>query len=55
MDIAQLNIQNSREREREEYEELFHQADKRFKFLGVKTPSGSFLSIIEVVWSNSAI
>lgn len=45
-----LQIQNSRERERQDWETLFKEADPRFKFLGVQQPRGSKLAIIQASW-----
>ncbi|EPE27494.1 S-adenosyl-L-methionine-dependent methyltransferase [Glarea lozoyensis ATCC 20868] len=50
MDLAMLQIQNSRERELQDWETLFVKADPRFKFLGVTQPKGSKLAIIEAIW-----
>ena len=52
MDVAQLNLQNSRERDYDEYVDLFSRVDERFKILYAKQPLGSVLSIIEVVWDS---
>ncbi len=52
LDIAMLQIQNSRERGEEDWVELFSRADERFKFLGVKHPSGSKLAIITALWDD---
>lgn len=45
-----LQIQNSRERERQDWEHLFKEADPSFKFLGVQQPEGSKLAFIEASW-----
>jgi hypothetical protein len=45
-----LEIQNSRERELDDWAKLFEKADSRFKFMGGNVPQGSNLWIIEVQW-----
>lgn len=52
MDLSMLQIQNSRERERQDWEALFREADPRFKFLGVEQPQGSKLAFIEASWEG---
>ena len=43
---------NSKERGRDDWAELFREADERFQFLGVQTPPGSQLSFIEASWEG---
>ena len=43
-------IQNAREREMPDWEQLFQAADSRFKFKGGNQPPGSMLFILEAVW-----
>ena len=50
MDVSMLTIQNSQERDQDDWISLFSRADERFKFLGIKHPKGSHLSIIEFSW-----
>ena len=50
MDVSMLTIQNSRERDQDDWISLFKQADKRFNFLGVTHPEGANLLIIEFNW-----
>lgn len=45
-----LEILNGQEREAVEWENLFRQADSRFKFLGVRQPEGSTLSMMIAEW-----
>jgi len=45
-----LQVQNSREREHQDWGHLFKEADPRFKFLGVQQPPGSKLAFIEAGW-----
>lgn len=47
-----LGIFNSCERNAEEWQALFIEADKRFEFLGITTPIGSTLAIIEARWDG---
>ncbi|MCJ1244006.1 hypothetical protein MMC30_001203 [Trapelia coarctata] len=50
IDLIMLVIQNSRERELDDWAKLFEVADKRFKFLGGKLPPGSKFWILEASW-----
>jgi hypothetical protein len=50
MDMTMLQLLNAQERDFKGWETLFHLADPRFKFLGVKQPKGSRMSIMEAVW-----
>ncbi|GME33715.1 putative o-methyltransferase family 2 protein [Neofusicoccum parvum] len=50
MDMTMLQLLNARERAEDDYAELFHRTDPRFKFLGVKRPEGSRTCTIEAVW-----
>ena len=54
MDLVMLAIQNSREREIEDWARLFELADSRFKFLGATQPIGSTLWILESIWEEIA-
>lgn len=42
---------NAREREVDDWEALFKEADPRFKFLGARLPPKSRLWIIEAEWN----
>lgn len=48
--MTMLQLLNARERAEDDYAELFHRTDPRFKFLGVKRPEGSRTCTIEAVW-----
>ncbi|KAL9119135.1 MAG: hypothetical protein Q9187_004309 [Circinaria calcarea] len=50
IDLTMLVIQNSRERELDDWKKLFEIADAGFRFVGAKQPAGSNLSLIEAVW-----
>ncbi len=52
MDLTMMELQNSRERELEDWETLFAQADRRFSWKGGKQPRGSRLWILEAVWEG---
>ena len=52
MDMLMLSICNARERDTEDWRQVFEDADPRFKVLRVFTPSGSALGIIDVVWER---
>ncbi|TVY17141.1 O-methyltransferase bik3 [Lachnellula arida] len=50
MDLAMMQVQNSRERDLDDWAKLFLEADERFAFKGGKQPEGSSLWILEVEW-----
>lgn len=50
-----MELQNSKERELDEWVKLFEQADPRFKFKGAKLPQGSRLWNIEVIWEEATV
>jgi len=52
MDLTMLELQNARERELQDWKDLFALADERFKFVGVVMPPGSNLAIIIVEWQG---
>lgn len=47
MDMIMLSLFNSREREKEDWQDLFQQADTRFTNVKVWIPEGATLAIIE--------
>lgn len=47
-----LELQNSREREVDDWVNLLERADWRFKFLGATLPQGSKLHLLEVEWTG---
>ena len=48
MDVPMVTIQNSQECDQDDWISLFRRTDERFKFLKVKHPEGSHLSIIGI-------
>ncbi|TGO45865.1 hypothetical protein BCON_0360g00090 [Botryotinia convoluta] len=54
MDLTMLELQNSRERELEDWAKLFEDADPRFTFKGGNQPAGSNLWILEAVWDGDS-
>ncbi|KAL2349851.1 O-methyltransferase [Cryomyces antarcticus] len=52
MDVTMLELLNARERDVHDWDDLFRQADPRFKFLGVKRPEGSRMYTIEALWTD---
>lgn len=50
--MVMFGIFNSKERATDDWKALFSAADPRFKFLGVRQPPDSNLSIIEAVWKG---
>ena len=47
-----LTIQNSKEREAEEWKKLFERADTRFSFVGIRTVPNSPLALIQAIWTE---
>ncbi|TVY47475.1 O-methyltransferase [Lachnellula occidentalis] len=52
MDMLMLSICNARERDEEDWRQVFTEADSRFKVLRVFTPKGAALGIVDVVWDG---
>ncbi|KAI1364913.1 S-adenosyl-L-methionine-dependent methyltransferase [Xylaria arbuscula] len=52
MDLTMTEIQNSYEREADDWARLFKRADPRFKFLEAKQPPGSNLGFVVAEWSG---
>lgn len=52
MDMLMLTLCNARERDRDDWEMLFKQADDRFLFVGLVIPEGSSLAIVEAMWQG---
>ena len=50
MDMLMLTLCNSRERDRDDWAQIFQEADARFKFVDAYTPEGSVLGIAEAIW-----
>ena len=53
MDMAMLQLFNAYQRDEEEWADLFHRADPRFKFIGHSKPRGAAQSIIVVGWDGT--
>lgn len=51
-DLGMIAILNGRERDANEWKDLFERADSRFHFVGVTQPKGSSLAMIEACWSG---
>lgn len=47
-----LALSNARERDMDDWMNLFKQADSRFVFLGIKTLENCPVAIIEAVWDG---
>lgn len=47
-----LELHNAKERDMDDWNDLFKQADPRFRLENVKKPRGSRLAILEVVWER---
>lgn len=52
MDFAMLEFHNAKERDADDWAKLFHDADPRFKFLGVKQPPAAKMGFIEARWEG---
>ncbi|TVY52432.1 O-methyltransferase bik3 [Lachnellula cervina] len=52
MDMLMLSICNARERDEEDWRQVFTEADSRFKVPRVFTPKGAALGIVDVVWEG---
>lgn len=52
MDLVMMSVINAREREEQDWAELFRHADPRFKFLGVTKPPKCRMYQIEAVWEG---
>jgi SAM-dependent methyltransferase len=52
-DLVMTSIQNAKERELDDWIELFRKADERFEFQGATCPPGSSHSIIVAVWKGA--
>jgi len=50
--MLMLALSNARERDVDDWMNLFKQADSRFVFLGIKTLEDSSIAIIEAVWDG---
>jgi hypothetical protein len=48
--MAMMTLQNSRERDQDDWISLFSRASERFHLASIKRPTGSALSIIEFEW-----
>ncbi|KAI9729773.1 MAG: hypothetical protein M1818_008387 [Claussenomyces sp. TS43310] len=53
-DIAMKEIQNAKERDFDDWTELFEKADSRFRFRNIIQPPGSILSMIDASWDGEA-
>ncbi|MCJ1436572.1 hypothetical protein MMC27_005952 [Xylographa pallens] len=51
-DLGMMAMLNARERGRDDWAELFREADERFHFIGVQEPPGSQLAFIEAAWKG---
>ena len=50
--MLMLSLNNSRERDRDDWEMLFREADERFRIVNVNVPQGSALAIVEAKWED---
>lgn len=51
MDISMLEMHNGKERDLDDWKQLFASADKRFRIVSVKQPPSSRLGLLEVEWT----
>lgn len=52
MDLIMMALFNARDREAEEWKDLFAKADGRSAQIKVWTPPGSFMALIEATWEG---
>lgn len=52
MDMTMLSLYNSRERDRDDWVDLFHQADSRLRLVEIHVFPESDSGIIEFEWSG---
>ena len=50
MDLSMLELHNGKERDADDWEQLFRDCDSRFKFLGTTRVPGSRFGIVEAKW-----
>jgi hypothetical protein len=50
-----MAFSNGKERDAQEWRQLFKKADNRFVFEGVRMPPGSMLAIIEASWAGDSV
>ncbi|KAI0855864.1 S-adenosyl-L-methionine-dependent methyltransferase [Xylaria cubensis] len=49
-DLAMMELFNAREREEQDWQRLFAEADSRFRFAGIRTVPGADLAFISAIW-----
>ncbi len=54
LDLGMKELLNAKERTSENWKQLFHDADPRFKLSQIKKPPASELSIVEFTWEGEA-
>ncbi len=52
MDLVMMAMNNSCERTDRDWRDLFKRADERFELVGFRTPEGSAMGFVEVVWKG---
>ena len=52
LDLAMKEIQNGKERDADDWEQVFKATDSRFHFQGVQQPPQSTLALISAVWEG---
>ena len=50
--MLMMTLFNAREREKEDWIQLFKEADERFKFVEAKKPDVGTMGVIIVVWED---
>lgn len=55
VDLAIKALFNGKERDAEDWKQLFQDADPRFKFLGISVAPGIPLAVIQAQWEQSSI
>ena len=49
-DMLMMTLFNARDRERDDWNQLLRNADRRFKLIGAKKPEVGTMGLIQVVW-----
>lgn len=52
-DLGMMVMLNAKERGRDDWAELFREADARFRFFGVENPPSSQMSFIKAIWEGN--
>ena len=54
VDMTMLELHNAKERDADDWNQLFHLADERLKIVSIVQPERSKLGLVEAVWNGPA-